>query len=90
MKAASAEHRLRANGTPPLGPPVPLRFPGRMLEEIDSIAACRLDQPDRSALIRELLAEALAARRNRPDSQRKDKRIAERDGQVAASAGETA
>jgi metal-responsive CopG/Arc/MetJ family transcriptional regulator len=34
-----------------------------MLEEIDGIAVRRLDQPDRSAVIRELLAEALAARR---------------------------
>jgi hypothetical protein len=34
-----------------------------MIEEIDSIAASRLDQPDRSTVIRELLAEALAARR---------------------------
>jgi len=44
-------------------PPLTLRFPGPMLEEIDGIAVRRLDQPDRSAVIRELLAEALAARR---------------------------
>jgi hypothetical protein len=34
-----------------------------MLEKIDGIAAGRLDQPDRCAVIRELLAEALTARR---------------------------
>jgi hypothetical protein len=41
-----------------------------MLEEIDGIAARRLDQPDRSAVIRELLAEALARRRSVPSMAR--------------------
>jgi metal-responsive CopG/Arc/MetJ family transcriptional regulator len=55
-------NRLRARART-FGPPLALRFPGAMLEEIDGIAARRFDQPDRSAVIRELLAEALAARR---------------------------
>jgi metal-responsive CopG/Arc/MetJ family transcriptional regulator len=55
-------HRLRAHDRT-FGPPLALRFPGPMLEEIDGIAARRFDQPDRSAVIRELLAEALEARR---------------------------
>jgi len=38
-----------------------------MIEEIDAIAASRFDQPDRSSLIRELLAQALAARRKAED-----------------------
>jgi len=33
-----------------------------MLKAIDSLAARRLDQPDRSSIIRELLAEALEGR----------------------------
>ena len=36
-----------------------------MMEEIDAIVASRYDQPDRSAIIRELLAEALTARKKR-------------------------
>jgi hypothetical protein len=63
MKNRSEDPRPRVNGTVPLGPPVALRFPGPMLNEIDGIANRRLDQPDRSAVIRELLAEALEARR---------------------------
>jgi hypothetical protein len=36
-----------------------------MLEAIDEIAASRMDRPDRSAVIRELVAEALIARKKR-------------------------
>jgi metal-responsive CopG/Arc/MetJ family transcriptional regulator len=36
-----------------------------MLAAIDEMLADRLDQPERSAIIRELLAEALAARKKR-------------------------
>ena len=42
-----------------------IRFPKPMLTAIDKVIAGRLDQPDRSAIIRELIAEALAARRGR-------------------------
>lgn len=40
-----------------------IRFPAAMVEEIDGLLAERLDQPDRSGFIRELIAEALEARR---------------------------
>jgi metal-responsive CopG/Arc/MetJ family transcriptional regulator len=36
-----------------------------MLEAIDAIAASRMDRPDRSAVIRQLIAEALEARKTR-------------------------
>jgi metal-responsive CopG/Arc/MetJ family transcriptional regulator len=36
-----------------------------MISEIDAIAGGRLDQPDRSSVIRELLAEAIEARKAR-------------------------
>lgn len=45
--------------------PIMVRFPGPMVEEIDRIVAQRLDQPDRSSVIRELIAEALIARRRK-------------------------
>ena len=45
--------------------PLALRLPKPMVEEIDAIVASRFDQPDRSAVIRELLAEALAVRRKK-------------------------
>jgi metal-responsive CopG/Arc/MetJ family transcriptional regulator len=45
--------------------PLALRFPDEMLEAIDEIVASRMDRPDRSAVIRELLAEALMARRKK-------------------------
>ncbi len=43
-------------------PPLAIRFPEPMLAAIDAMAAGRMDKPDRSTLIRELVAEALAAR----------------------------
>ena len=54
-------------GRPPLGkralgPPLALRFPDEMLKAIDAVAAGRMDRPDRSAVVRELVAEALMAR----------------------------
>jgi hypothetical protein len=70
MNTRSERHRVRVNGTAPLGPPLALRFPGPMLKEIDGIATSRFDQPDRSAVIRELLAEALEARRSVPSERR--------------------
>ncbi len=41
---------------------VSVRLPNAMIDVIDAISAARLDQPGRANLIRELLAEALAAR----------------------------
>jgi len=45
--------------------PLAFRFPEPMLEAIDAIAASRLDAPVRAVVVRELLAEALDARRNK-------------------------
>ena len=47
--------------------PLALRLPEPMIEEIDEIVAERFDQPDRSSVIRELLAEALAARKKKAE-----------------------
>jgi len=41
------------------------RYPDEMVAAIDEIIAARMDKPDRSAVIRELVAEALEARRQR-------------------------
>lgn len=43
--------------------PVMIRFPKEMLDEIDGMLADRLDSPDRSGFIRELIAEAIQARK---------------------------
>jgi metal-responsive CopG/Arc/MetJ family transcriptional regulator len=45
--------------------PVMIRFPHEMMAEIDAQTAGRLDRPDRSGVIRELIAEALDARAKR-------------------------
>jgi metal-responsive CopG/Arc/MetJ family transcriptional regulator len=45
--------------------PIAIRFPDTMLAEIDAIAAGRLDEPDRSSIVRELVAEALEARKSK-------------------------
>lgn len=42
--------------------PVMVRFPQEMIEAIDAIINDRMDKPDRSSMIRELIAEALDAR----------------------------
>jgi metal-responsive CopG/Arc/MetJ family transcriptional regulator len=58
----------RPMGRPPkfgramLHSPIALRLPEAVVEQIDAIVADRLDQPDRSAVIRELIVEALTAR----------------------------
>lgn len=44
---------------------IALRLPQPMLAAIDEMMAGRLDQPERSAIIRELLAEAIEARGKR-------------------------
>ena len=41
--------------------PVAVRLPDAMISQIDAVAANRLDQPDRSTVIRELLVLGLAA-----------------------------
>ena len=42
---------------------IAIRLPEPMLEAIDGLTTGRLDQPDRSTTIRELIAEAIEARK---------------------------
>jgi metal-responsive CopG/Arc/MetJ family transcriptional regulator len=42
-----------------------VRAPAAMVDAIDAISAARMDAPDRSSVVRELLAEALEARRKK-------------------------
>lgn len=52
-------------GRPPADEPmkqIALRLPAEMLSALDALVAERMDRPDRTAIIRELLAEGLAAR----------------------------
>ena len=42
--------------------PIAVRFPAPMREELEKIRASRMDAPEISALVRELVAEAIAAR----------------------------
>lgn len=42
--------------------PITVRFPRPMMEAIEAIMVDRMDQPDKGQVIRELVAEALAAR----------------------------
>jgi hypothetical protein len=51
-------------GRPPRGEeamlqPVTIRLPAEMVRQIEALRAGRLDAPDKSTLIRELLAKAL-------------------------------
>jgi Arc/MetJ-type ribon-helix-helix transcriptional regulator len=39
--------------------PVTIRLPAEMVRQIEALRATRLDAPDKSTLIRELLAKAL-------------------------------
>lgn len=41
---------------------IQIRLPDSILATVETIQSARLDQPDRSSVIRELLAEAIAAR----------------------------
>jgi Arc/MetJ-type ribon-helix-helix transcriptional regulator len=41
---------------------IALRLPVEMLRRLDDLVEARLDRPDRTAVIRELLAEGLDAR----------------------------
>jgi metal-responsive CopG/Arc/MetJ family transcriptional regulator len=60
-----SKHEKRPRGRPPSDETmeqIAIRFPKPMLATIDAMLRGRLDRPDRSAIIRELLAEAIAAR----------------------------
>ena len=58
--------KRRPRGRPPKGDDtmeqIAIRFPRPMLALVDEIVAGRLDRPDRSSIIRELVAEALQKR----------------------------
>ncbi len=60
---------VRGRGRPPIAgdkammSPITVRFPAPMMREIDAIMVSRpLEQPDKGQIVRELIAEALAAR----------------------------
>jgi Arc/MetJ-type ribon-helix-helix transcriptional regulator len=60
----------RGPGRPPkegkaMMTPIPVRFPEEMIEAIEAIQAKRMDRPEKSAVIRELVAEALTARKRK-------------------------
>ena len=59
----------RKGGRPPLGDAnmtqLSIRLPQPIIEGIDKIRTGRLDCPERSTIIRELLAEALTKRNKR-------------------------
>ena len=60
----------RGRGRPPkdrtaMLEPITIRFPPAMMAEIDTIIAERLDAPEKGAIIRELIAEALVARKRK-------------------------
>lgn len=44
---------------------IAIRLPDEMLNAIDYLLEDRMDRPDRTAVIRELLAEALKARKSK-------------------------
>ena len=56
----------RPRGRPPASgkamTQIAIRLPDAMLDKIDELAQQRLDAPDRSDVIRQLLAEAITAR----------------------------
>ncbi len=67
--------KKRGRGRPPLGDkamatPIPVRFPGPMMEQIDAIRAERMDAPDKGQIIRELVALGLVAYAKRRTGER--------------------
>ncbi len=45
---------------------VPIRFPRPMLDAVDQMARADIERPTRSVMIRRLVAEAIAARKEKP------------------------
>lgn len=43
--------------------PITVRFPAQMMDEIERLAAQRMDQPDKSQIVRELVAKGIEALR---------------------------
>ena len=62
VKATKRRHRGRPSKGPDSMEQIAIRFPRPMLDRVDEIIAGRLDRPDRSSIIRELVAEALQIR----------------------------
>lgn len=57
-------------GRPPKGAeammePITVRFPPAMMREIEEIQTTRMDAPDKGQVVRELIAQALADRKQR-------------------------
>jgi metal-responsive CopG/Arc/MetJ family transcriptional regulator len=73
--AKPKQPKPRPRGRPAKGDDVmeqiAIRFPKPMLAMVDNIIADRLDGPDRSSIIRELVAEALAARTHSQGARRR-------------------
>lgn len=63
-KRTGAAGRPRKAAAQRLGQ-VAVRFPAGLLAEVDAVAGARLDKPDRSSIIRELVAEAITARKRK-------------------------
>jgi metal-responsive CopG/Arc/MetJ family transcriptional regulator len=59
------KYQPRVRAASRLDVPLALAFPRPLLDAIDELAADRIDGPSRSSVIRELLAEAVAARRHK-------------------------
>jgi Arc/MetJ-type ribon-helix-helix transcriptional regulator len=53
---------------------IAIRFPRPILEKVDEIVAGRLDRPDRSSVIRQLVAEALEIRDAHGQAPRRQKK----------------
>jgi metal-responsive CopG/Arc/MetJ family transcriptional regulator len=70
MKFDAQEHHQRTRLAPRLDTPLALAFPRPLVDAIDAIVADRVDGPSRSAVIRELLAEAVEARRGKTGNAR--------------------
>ena len=64
-KATKRRPRGRAAKGDDIMEQIAIRFPKPMLALVDEIVAKRLDRPDRSSIIRELVAEALQMRGHR-------------------------
>lgn len=64
-KAATKGPGRPSLGDKALSEALTIRFPSPMMRQIEALQAERLDQPDKGALIRELIAEALQARARR-------------------------
>jgi hypothetical protein len=69
VERMAKQPQKRPRGRPSLAgermPKLDVRVPNHILDAIDQIREQRFDKPDRSAIVRELLGEALVARGSR-------------------------